>query len=128
MSFNNPNNPYQTPQGYRPQYQGPLPQSGFGTAAFVISLVSFVIDAILMGLAMLVVSDSPGGGDESFYAVVGLGCCGSSIFNIAGVVLGIVGLVQADRRRGFAIAGLVINALLLLAVACLVLVGLVAQG
>lgn len=121
MSFNNPYNPYQTPRSFDPRPLGPLPQSGFGTASFVIGIGSVIADSLLLLVAAL---QSDVRTTDTMDTLMGLVCCGCVVLNIVGVVLAIVGLVQPQRRRGFAIAGLLLNLIPLLAIAGVVVLGL----
>jgi uncharacterized membrane protein len=118
--------PYQPggPVGYygqQPGYPGPgyggvPPQSGVGVASFVLSLIAGVIVLIAFAVIMSVVAKGRGTFDEDAPEVMtgGCGILASGIMALVGAILGLIGVNQADRRRGYAVAGLVINLILVL--------------
>lgn len=117
---------YQAPQ----QVYGPpnydLKHSGFGIASFVIALLcGFGEFALVMVLGFLE-SSTPGGIDEesAVAVVLGLALFGGVVLAFVGLVLGLVGLVTANRKKVFAVLGLMFNAMLVMAVVGLVLLGL----
>ncbi|MBX6313172.1 MAG: hypothetical protein IRY99_09700 [Isosphaeraceae bacterium] len=60
--------------------------------------------------------------------LIGLMALGGVALGLVGAVLGLAGVVQRYRRRGFAVLGLVLNGLLLLGVAGLLVLGLMVGG
>ena len=62
--------------------------------------------------------------------IIGFGAllCFSPVLGLVGVVLGILGVVQKNDKKLFAVIGIVLNFLLILVFAVLILVGLVAQA
>lgn len=91
--------------------QAQLPHSGMGIAAFVISILLTIGVFVLLGVAGYMETSSPGGLDEnSIEAVVlGLFVIASGVALLIGAGLGLAGVLQRERRRVFAILGLVIN-------------------
>ncbi len=125
------NNPYQAPQNVQGSLSGwtnePQRQSTWGKVSFIIALVTIGFDTLFIGFS--VIADETGMGDgpgEGIAALMGFGCCGSFVANMVGVVFGIVGLVERDKLRGLAIAGLLLNLLPLLLIFGAMIVGMFA--
>ncbi|MDA7979990.1 MAG: hypothetical protein MPJ50_14570 [Pirellulales bacterium] len=109
------NNPYQAPQGAQgpaPFHGQPLKQSTWGKISFIIGLVCLGI-LLVFFLFSMVIAEADLGGTPSDVAgtFMGLACCGSLVANLAGIVFGVVGLVEQNRKRGLAITGLILNIL-----------------
>jgi hypothetical protein len=107
------------------QYNQPLRQSTWGKVSFIIAIVTLGIDVLLVGISMIAaeadINDAPG---DAAASLMGLACCGSMVANLAGIVFGIIGLVERDKLRGMAIAGLIMNALPMLFIAGIMIFGL----
>lgn len=103
--------------------------SGLGIASFVIGLIAVVLDFILIAAAVISARARPIGRreEESLAVLLGLMACGGVVAGIVGFCLGIAGLCQADRRKVFAILGVVFNGLVVLAVAFLLVLGMASQ-
>lgn len=56
--------------------------------------------------------------------VLGLAVIGGVLLNLLGITLAIAGLIQRDRKKVFAILGLIFNGLVVLCVAALMVIGL----
>ena len=78
----------------------PLQHAGFGITSFVLGILNLLGAAISFVLMFVII------GFFIYYIVM------TTAF--IGLVCGIIGLVQPDRRRGFAIAGVVCNAIALI--------------
>ncbi len=91
-------------------------QSGFGIASFILAILSFLVAClalagrIALGLRTRLL---PGRGIEAALGVIFL-CM--VIPSLVGIILGIIGLVQQNRRRGFATAGLILNLVVLVGI------------
>jgi hypothetical protein len=96
--------------------------SGLGIASFVMAIALGVAQVALLSVGVALTSHPS---DQEHpplgLALIALGFLAGCVLNLVGLVLGIVGLVQRDRRRGFAVAGTCLNALVLLAAGTLVL-------
>ena len=116
--------------GFEAGSQPVVTQSGLGIASFIIAVAVGFGMVLLVVYAGVVEASSPGGMDEeSMTAIaIGLGALGGMAAALLGVVLGIAGLVQRDRKRLFAVLGLVLNGLTILGVAGLILIGLMVQA
>jgi hypothetical protein len=106
-------------------YDRPLPHSGLGIAACVIAAGVLVCAVVIFAVAGLLETSRPGGiGDDSTEAAV-LG--GLLLIDVVaaliGLVLGIVGVAQHRRNKLFAGIGLGANALLLLGLLALFVIG-----
>ncbi|MDP4087882.1 MAG: hypothetical protein Q8930_01275 [Bacillota bacterium] len=113
-------------QGYtynQPYIEARLKHSGLGIASFVMSLVLifgyFIIFAASASLALN--EDTT----EGQFAVIGLGVIFLMILSVVALILGIVGTALKNRKKGFAIAGLIINSLSLLAMIAVIAIGIV---
>jgi hypothetical protein len=113
--------------GTHPQWQPAVTvQSGVGVASFVMAVIGGVALLALVATAGVMESRTPGGMDENSPAAiaVGLGILAGLVLNAVGIVLGIVAVFQRDRKKVFAVLGLTFNALTLLAVVGLMVIGL----
>lgn len=109
-SFNNPYQSPHDPTGGGQYMPGPRRQSTWGKVALIIGLVSWGLDAcVFLFGAVADGSDIGGDAGEVFALGAGLVCCGSFVANIVGIVFAIIGLVERDRGRAFAVAGLILN-------------------
>ena len=105
-------------------------QSGLGIASFIIAVAVGFGMALLVVYAGVVEASTPGGMNEqsTMAMLIGFGALGGMAAAVLGIVLGIGGLVQRDRKRLFAVLGLVLNGLTIVGVAGLILVGLLVQS
>ncbi len=103
----------------------PLRHSGLGIASFVISLLAGLIIFFTVIVAAVVVRQQGGQGDPQSPAliVVGLVTFLFLFLALVGLVLGITGAVQAQRKKLFAWLGICLNAFVLLGT-----IGLMALG
>jgi hypothetical protein len=103
-------------------------QSGFGIASFMIVMLVGSLEFAILVIAGIMEATEPGGIDEESPVVILLGVVmiGGLLLDIVGVALGIAGLTQRDRRKGFAVVGVVIGSLVFLGVLFILMVGLCA--
>jgi hypothetical protein len=120
---------YSHPHYWAPGQQQPLRQSGMGLASFILAILSGVLLVVSVVAAGVLATRSGGTLDEKSVAAMaaGLGIILGLVMNLVGTVLGIVALMQRDRKKVFAILGLTFNVLLLLMVGGLMIVGLAAK-
>lgn len=134
----------QPQQGFSPFPSSPasaaaLKHSGPGIAAFVLGLLNILLVIIgfivvIAGVAEFVSPDGTFASDdlEANMNAALLGgvfmILGALALSLVGTVLGIVGVVIKNRRKAFGIIGLILNALLLLSVVVLMVIGLALQG
>jgi hypothetical protein len=113
---------------YRPRRRRksrPLRSSGLGIASLVIGLIAGTIEFVNLVVAgVLSEKQGPEFDDSNAAIVIGLVFLAGILSLIIGGVLGIIGLVQANRAKGFAIAGLVINSLVGLGILGIIVLGL----
>jgi hypothetical protein len=107
-----------------------LKHSGFGIASFVLSLVVGVGLFAAMAIAVGLTIDNPGGVDETspLVAMVGFLFLFGMFLCVVAIVLGFVGVLQRDRKKVFAILGIVFNALIIMGTVGLIVVGLAVQA
>jgi hypothetical protein len=105
-----------------------LKHSGFGIASFVISIISGVSLFVVFGIAGMAEVSTPGGLDENSEQAVMLGIAMMFFFVISLVAfgLGIGGLFQKERKKVFAILGVVFSAITALCTVALIAFGLTA--
>lgn len=106
----------------------PVQQSGLGIASFIIGLGVVLIDVLMFAVIVIMAATNPARfarpGDAGDLAIViGLVFCGGWVVSLAGLGLGIGGLCQTDRSRGLAIAGVILNSLVIVVVLVLFLIG-----
>ncbi len=104
----------------------PSKHTGIGIASFVISIIVGFAEFVLFSIAGMMEANTPGGMDEEDPRVImlGLGIFGGIALCLLGIGLGIAGVVIRDRRKLFAILGLVFNCIIFACVVFVVLLGL----
>jgi hypothetical protein len=103
------------------------PHSGVGVASFILSMLCGVGVFLLIVMAVIIEQSDPGVlmDERSPQAMLlGLGVLACGTGSLVGVILGIVGLSQSSRKTLFAVLGMVFNAMVLLGLALLCLIGL----
>ena len=100
--------------------------SGVGIASFVTSIVAGVLIFLLVIIAGVLEVSTPGGMDEESIAAVliGLFLFASLGAELVALGLGIGGLIQKDRKKIFAILGVVFSATALLITLFILFLGL----
>ena len=103
----------------------PLRHSAFGIASFVISLMAGIGESLLLVLSGILYASTGGDLDSRSSMLVGLGCLiiGGILLGFIGAALGIVGLVEKERKRVFAILGLIFSAVIVIGVLAVIVVG-----
>src|SRR5262249_27350452 len=104
-------------------------QSGWGVASFVTAMVSGLGAVALIALGILMTIGNGGDLDENTPEAIflGLSLVACLFGGRVGGVLGLIGVLQPDRKKVLAVLGLSFNALTVAAVIGLVVVG-VAMG
>ncbi len=107
------------------QFAPPQKHSGLGIASFILAMVVGIGMFILIVIAGVMESRTPGGIDENApeAVVLGLLLIGGMLLALVGGVLGLVGLFVGDNKRVFAALGLAFNVLILLGVVGLMILG-----
>ncbi|NQU23626.1 MAG: hypothetical protein HQ567_20275 [Candidatus Nealsonbacteria bacterium] len=100
--------------------------SGLGIASFVLALFCGVMEVGLIVVAGIMEGSTPGGIDEEAPEVILLGLCllGGAVLSLLGVGLGIGGLLQSNRKVIFAVLGVLFNAMVILGVLGLMVLGM----
>jgi hypothetical protein len=103
--------------------------SGLGIASFVMGLIFGLILFVLIGIAGVQEVSNPGGMDENspFAMVLGLLLLGALLMNLVGAALGLAGVLQKNRRKIFAVLGLVFNLLAVLGTGSLMVLGMMME-
>ena len=103
-----------------------IKHSGIGIASFSTSIVSGICMFLLVVIAGVMESSTPGGIDEESAAAVilGLSIIAFLFISLVALGLGIGGVVQKDRKKIFPILGIVFSSVTLLTTLGLILVGL----
>ena len=101
-------------------------QSGLGIASLILSIVSALAIFMLVVLAGVVESTTPGGMDENSTEAMLIGLLLFAFIGatLLGLGLGIGGLLQQNRAKTLAIIGTVISALTLVGSTAIILLGL----
>jgi len=102
--------------------------SGLGIASFVISIITGLMMFMLFVVAGVMETSTPGGMDENSMEamLVGLFLFALLFLDLLAVGLGVAGLFQKERRKLFAVLGLVFAAATIVVALLLVLIGLMA--
>lgn len=105
------------------------PHSGVGIASFMIAILFGAALIGLIAFAAYLEVNTPGGVDETSTEAMIAGLCilGSLACNFLGAVLGLVGVLQRDRKKVFAVLGLVLNTIVLVSVGGILVIGLAAS-
>ncbi|MCL6457438.1 MAG: DUF4190 domain-containing protein [Gorillibacterium sp.] len=114
--------------------------SGLGAASFILGLLGCILT---VGLSILVVTlimdwvnvdnntfnmqDFKDNGNYPRLILIGLGIFGTMIAMFIGFILGIVALLQKNRKKGFAIAGTIINGIFVCGVVLLMAIGVLSN-
>lgn len=100
--------------------------SGVGIASFVTSIVAGVLIFLLVIIAGVLEVSTPGGMDEESIAAVLIGLFLFAFLGaeLVALGLGIGGLIQQDRKKIFAILGVVFSATALLITLFILFLGL----
>jgi len=87
------------------------PHSGMGIAAFITAVCGAVLMLGLVVIAGIIETTTPGGMEETSMSaiLVGLGLMLTALMQLVAFGLGVAGALQADRRRVFAVLGLVFS-------------------
>lgn len=101
--------------------------SGFGIASFVASIAMGLMLFFLIILAGIMYSSGQTDPESAQMIVLGLFIIGSLIAAAFGLTLGIVGLVQKNRRKVFAALGVAFNGILILSVILLMVIGTLSE-
>jgi len=134
--------PYKAPSALTPNPYNQLQnayleprQSGLGVASFIIGIfciVSFVGMLIYVGVTMTNTLSQAGSASSresevsamfATLAFIGLGMILICVLSLVGLILGIVGVAQSDRKRAFSIIGLTLNGLFGLAIIAMMVIG-----
>ncbi len=119
----NQNPVYNQNNGFNTQYnQFAVKQSGLGVASFIMSLV--LAFSYFITLIAAVTIDENSYTSETGYAIVGIVAILLMVANVVALILGIVGAASKGRKIGLAIAGLIINTLLLLGIILIIVIGI----
>ena len=99
--------------------------SGLGIASFVISIPTGIAILVLCVIAGVIEVTTPGGmDDKSAEAVVlGLSIFAFIFVDLFAVGLGIAGLIQRNRKKIFAILGMLLSLLTIVGVISLMVIG-----
>lgn len=122
-------NPYAATRESQPAltslHPAELKHTGVGIASFILSLISGFMLFVLVVIAGVMESSSPDGLDEESTEaiVVGLGLIGFMFGSFLAFVLGIVGLCQGQRKKLFAILGMLLGGMTLFGVLGLMVIG-----
>lgn len=107
----------------------PVPHSGFGVASFVIALVTGIGAFFSIAIAaFLGIKNGPIPKNDPTAVLIGLVIIGSGVLSLIGLVLGIVGVCQSNRRVVFAMLGTVLNVFIILGICGVVGLGFAMGG
>jgi hypothetical protein len=123
-----PSNPPFGAGGLRPAR--PLPtemkHSGLGIASFVMAMGMGVYYFVLFVAAGVIAQSTQGEIDETspLAMIVGLALMGGIMLDLLAIALGIAGMCQTQRKKVFAVLGVLIGTLILIGVVSLVAIGM----
>ncbi len=107
-----------------------LQHSGVGIAGFCLSILAVLMlgGTMVASVGMAMQAKNPGQKPDQ-NTVMAMGCAAilSALLSVVGLVLGLVGVVQKNRKMVFTVIGLVINGLICLSVLGLIVIGLMVK-
>lgn len=107
-----------------------MPEAGMGIASFVMGILT-ILNIVLLTIVMFAASASSMRNEDEFSPfnyVMGGWLGGSALLAICGVVIGIGGIRQKNRRHRLALAGLCMNATIPIMVFFVLLMGTVSMA
>lgn len=103
------------------------PHSGLGIASFIIAIFSVLMIVAMFVIVATMMADRPQMArpdkNDPNLAIVGVFGCGGTGLALIGAVLGLVGILLPDRKKVFAILGLIFNVLVVGIVGLLIVIG-----
>lgn len=120
--------------------QGPRPNSGPGIASFIMGLIGVLLSIGSYALIFSVIlnnrdtftdaktAEALFDSNSDLMVTIGMGGLGilaAGVIMFVGFILGIVGLVQKNRKKGFAITGTILNGIFVAIAVLIVILGLV---
>jgi hypothetical protein len=105
-----------------------LKNSGYGTASFGLASLTALLMFILVIIAGVMQNSGNMNPNSSIAMMIGLAMFFFMFLDLVALVLGVIGLFQQDRKKLFAVLGIVIAGLTLLGTLGLVLLGLAMGG
>ena len=110
------------------QQQQELPHAGFGVASFILACISLVGMFAAVAAAGYLVASKPELIQQNvgIMMAVGLAVIAFGGLLVISAMLAIVGLLQSNRKKVFAILGLVLSGLAIAAVVALMTIGMIA--
>ena len=123
-------NPYESTFARPVTVPPEMRHSEVGIISFVLSLLSGVTLFALFAVAGYIESQSPGGMNEKDPSTIllGLALIAAGAAQVLAAILGIVGLFQSNRKKIFAVLGVIFSMLAVLLFGGLMIVGLAAQA
>lgn len=102
--------------------------SGLGLASFILSIFSLVALFAALIVFGVIEAQNPGGLDEESPVFIALGLAIILFFVLSIVAFGlsIAGLFQKERKKVFAVVGLILSALTVLVIVLLMAIGIAA--
>ena len=102
-----------------------MKHSGLGIASFALAIAIGILDFFIFVFAGIIEETSPGAmdGESVITLLVGLFILGGLAANMAGVGLGIAGLIQKSRNQVFTVLGLAFNAAIICGIIGLMVLG-----
>ena len=102
--------------------------SALGIASFIISIVCGVLMFLLVAVASILETTTPGGVDEesAVAAIIGLFAVGFLLLDAIAVGLGIAGLFKQNSDKTFSILGIVFSIITIIATMLLIVIGTIA--
>src|SRR4051812_42070313 len=97
--------------------------SGLGIASFVIALCVGLLEFVVIGTAVFTEMTEGLDENEPRTILLGLAALGGLLIGMLGIALGVAGLCEHDRRKTYAILGVAMNAVVIVGVLFVVVLG-----
>ncbi|MBN1298040.1 hypothetical protein JXA80_14775 [bacterium] len=117
------------PYPVAPPVLTPLKHSGLGITSLILSAIIAGGLFILIIVAGILETSTPGGIDEDSVSamIIGLFVIMGGGMELIALILGLIGLFQKERKKLFAILGTIFSSLTILGIAGLIMAGLATQ-
>jgi hypothetical protein len=108
-----------------PRFRQEPPHSGLGIASFALSIFLGLVVFLLIVVAGVLEATNPGMSNNSpAVMLLGLAFIAALLGDVAALILGAAGLFQENRKKVFALLGVIFSGLLLLGSLFLILLGM----
>ncbi len=104
-----------------------FPHSLWGIASFALAILISLAACAIIGIAAMLGVSATEDVSETHAVVVGMLCLSIPFASLVALALGIVGVIERNRKRAFAVLGIVFNAPIILLSCAFIGLALIAE-